>query len=1117
MKRVPVPIKAILFLSVFILIAPNLSMAKIDGKMFDGIKPRSIGPANMSGRIGSIDFVFDNPNIIYVGAATGGLWKSTDGGLEWKPIFDDQPTSSIGAVRIFQANPNILWVGSGEANPRNSVGVGRGVFKSLDGGKTWLALGLEKTEKISRIVLDTHNPDIAYVAALGTTWNENAERGVYKTTDGGKTWNKILYVDAKTGAADLVIAPDNPNKLIAAMWQHRRWPWFFNSGGPGSGLFITVNGGETWQKLTEKDGLPAGDLGRCGLAFATNKPNVVYALVEAGRNALLRSSDGGYTWKTVNKEDDVNGRPFYYADIRVNPVNENILYRLESRLHVSEDAGKTFNTLPQRNQAHADFQAMRIHPNGEFMVVGNDGGIVISPDRGKSWRFARNLPLGQFYHIGFDMDVPYHVYGGLQDNGSWRGPSWTLLDRGIYNYHWQRVGGGDGFDTQPDPEHPGCGYAMSQGGSLFYFDTNTGYTRSIRPTESDVKHRYHWNAGLAVDPLEPGTIYYGSQFVHRSKDRGFSWEIISPDLTTNDPEKQKQDESGGLTLDVTNAENHTTILSIAPSPVKQGVIWVGTDDGNVQVTRDNGKNWQLVSTPLTGVKPEKGKKSKRTAVPYGTYVPHIEASKFDAATAFVVFDDHRRSNWTPYVFVTEDFGKTWKNLVTQDIDGFVHVIEQDHVDKNLLFLGTEFGFYFSVNRGKEWVKWTSGFPTVPVRDLAVHPRDNDLIIGTHGRSIYILDDISFLRGLDTSLTAKKAYLFKVADTVQYRGGRVGSYSTQGDTEFSGTNKDTNAVFTFFYTPFEDKEKKTKGDDSTRMRSRRQRMFRMAARPGRGGGMPGRPGMKKGPKSKFRIEVLDAGGEILQEVPVPSPKPGINRESWNMRCKGIDLAGLLGQRMAARMRRWGMGSRGPLVLPGTYTVRLVYPGVEMKESFQIKADPRFNIDIEVCKRNNDFSKGMEQWIDVLTQANKEMQNTRTLITTVNGLMEEQELEKPVKMNLMKLSKDVEKKLKELANLLNPEAKKQGISDRSEGLRRKLFSVWRGVTDRFEPIDQATKVAYEKTRTQLEEFINQFNKVFTGDVADFKKAVKESGLKLFTDFKPLSLSTENKKEKKEQKQE
>jgi photosystem II stability/assembly factor-like uncharacterized protein len=1099
MNQKAVTLKPVVLAAVLCLILSTVSYGKIESKIFEQIKPRSIGPANMSGRIGSIDLVEANPNIIYVGAATGGLWKSENSGLSWKPIFDDQPASSIGAVRIFQPNPNIVWVGTGEANPRNSVGVGRGIFRSLDGGKTWSNLGLAKTEKFSRIILDANDPDVAYAAAMGTTWGENPERGVFKTTDGGKTWEKVLYVDAKTGTADLAVAPDNPNKLIAAMWEHRRWPWFFNSGGSGSGLYITTDGGQNWKKLTDKDGLPKGNLGRIGVAFAASKPNVVYALVEAEKNVLLRSEDGGYTWKTVNDKRDVNSRPFYYCDIRVNPKNENIVYSLQSRLQYSEDGGKNFRSLTGRGQAHSDFQAMRIHPNGEFMIVGTDGGIVLSQDRGKTWRFARNLPLGQFYHVSFDMEVPYNVYGGLQDNGSWRGPGWVLTDRAIYNYHWIRVGGGDGFDTEPDPEKPGCGYSMSQGGNLSYFDTNTGRSRGIRPTESDVKHRFNWNAGLAIDPFEPGTIYYGSQFVHRSKDRGLSWEIISPDLTTNDPEKQKQAESGGLTLDVTNAENHTTIICIAPSPVKQGVIWVGTDDGNVQVTQDGGRNWELVSVPLTGTKTKKGK------VPYGTYIPHVDASKFNAACAFVVFDDHRRSNWTPYVFMTEDYGKTWKSLVTKDIDGFVHVIEQDHVDRNLLFLGTEFGFYFSPNRGKEWIKWTSGFPTVPVRDMGVHPRDNDLVIGTHGRAIYILDDISFLRGIDKELSGKKIHLFKVPDATYYRRGNTGSYSTRGDSEFAGENRPGGAVITFFYTPI--KEDKAEGKDAKKMKQKR--MPKSPAGAG-GEGRPGRPGRwGKKEKSKFRIEILDKDGNVIRELNRLKPKPGINRVTWDFRGEEMDLSA-----MAEGMRfgRRGFRMPGPLAFPGTYTARLIYPGVELKQSFQVKMDPRFKIDMEAWKKNNKVTAQMKSWIKAIMKATQNLGKTGKMIKTITGLAKEQDLKKEAKMKLMKAAKELGEKIKKLGHMLNPESKKQGISDRSASLRMKMFRLFYQINDPLEPLTQAAEVNFKKTKAKLDEFVKKYNEVFGTDVEAFKKLVTEAGVTFFEPFKPLDLTQKEKKKMK-----
>ncbi len=1075
-RTVFVGFKTAILLVVLCLVFPNLSLGKMDPELFSKIKPRCIGPANMSGRIGDIDVVIANPRVIYVGTATGSVWKSENSGIDWKPIFDDQPASSIGAVRICQQNPNIVWIGTGEGNPRNSAGVGRGIFKSIDAGKTWNLLGLEKTEKISRIALDPYDADVAYVAAMGTTWGENPERGVFKTTDGGKSWEKVLYVDQKTGAADLAMAPDNPNKLIAAMWEHRRWPWFFKSGGPGSGLYITTDGGKNWKKLTHENGLPKGDLGRIGIAFAQNKPNVVYALVEAKKNVLLRSEDGGFTWKTVNDQPGVSGRPFYYSDIRVNPRNENIVYVLESRLNVSEDGGKNFTNFTERGQAHSDFQAMWLHPDGEFMVVGNDGGIVITIDRGKSWRFARNLPLGQFYHISYDMELPYYVYGGLQDNGSWRGPSSVLTDRGIFNYHWRSVGGGDGFDTEPDPENSFCGYAMSQGGRLFYFNVKTGRQKGIRPTQSDVKHRYNWNAGLAQDPFDPAAIYYGSQFVHRSPDRGQTWEIISPDLTTNDPEKQKQAESGGLTLDVTNAENHTTILCIAPSPVKKDVIWVGTDDGNVQLTTDAGKNWQLVSASLTGTKTKKG------SVPYGTSVPHVEASKFNPACAFVVFDDHFRANWTPYVFVTEDYGKTWKSLVTKDIDGFAHVIEQDHVNKDLLFLGTEFGFYFSVNRGKEWIKWNSGFPTVPVRDLAVHPRDNDLIIGTHGRSVYILDDISFLRKIDPTIFNKNAYLFKPADAYQFRTSDSSAYSTRGDTEFTGQNRENGVLITYYYNPPERPEEGKK--------MREKKMPEMTE------GMRGRrPG--SGDKFKYKIEILDEKGKVIRQLEI-KPHKGINRITWDLREKAFEMPGMSSGSMG---RRFSRGRRGLYVLPGTYTVRLAHGDTKLTHSIQVKPDPRYKMDMGVLKKNYDLSRKVGFMMMRVFGAVREIRQTQKSIKTVMELVMDTDIKN--KKELMEEAKALDEKLKALSEKVRPDSTRQGISDRTVSLSSKIFMLSREVANNFEPLTQAAEVQLKKTKALIAGFFDEYNKLFQTEVEAFKKRIVDSGVSLFKPFKPLSL--------------
>lgn len=1039
-------LKTLFLIPVFIFIFSNPGWGKINPDIFSEMKPRSIGPAGMSGRIADIDALESNTNIIYVGTATGGVWKTINGGITWHSIFDQQPASSIGAVKIFQKNPNIIWVGTGEGNPRNSSGVGRGVFKSIDAGKTWINLGLEKTEKISRILLDPYNQDIAYVAALGTTWGENPERGVFKTLDGGKTWEKVLYLNAKTGAADLIMAPDNPNKLIAAMWQHRRWPWFFSSGGPGSGIFVTTNGGETWKRITEKDGLPKGDLGRIGLAFSFNKPEIVYALVEAKKNALLRSKDGGFTWETVNNQRGINGRPFYYADIRVNPRNENIIYSLASRLTVSEDGGKNFKSLASFTQSHSDYHAMWNHPNGEYMIVGNDGGIVITQDRGKNWQFVQNLPLAQFYHISFDMETPYNIYGGLQDNGSWKGPSNVLTDRSIYNYHWLMVGFGDGFDTEPDPTNNRYGYAMSQGGELIYFDSQTGIRKMIRPTESEVKHRYNWNAGLAIDPFEPSTIYYGSQFIHRSQDKGNTWEIISPDLTTNDPEKQKQSESGGLTLDVTAAENHTTIICIAPSPIKRGIIWVGTDDGNIQLTKDSGKSWQLVSKVLS-----KGKK----AVPECTWVPHIEASKFDEATAFAVFDDHRRANWETYVYITHDFGKTWKSLTTPEIDGFVHVIEQDHVNKNLLFLGTEFGLYVSFNGGRNWIKWTQGLPTVPIRDLAVHPRDNDLIIGTHGRAAYILDDISPLREISEEILEKNIHLFDISDSFQYRRTWASPYVSPGDGTFKGKNRDNGAIITYLINPEKSMGKKN--------------------------------------KTIFKIEIKDSRGNTIRELKGKETK-GLHRITWDLRRKAFE---------SPLPRSWWRSSgSGPFVLPGIYNIQVTFGTQNVSKTVNVKSDPRLEIDEKILENNSKITMEVGNWLESVAKIYKKIIKTQKGLKTLMEFCKDQK-SKPLK-ELDKKAKGLDLKLRDFQYKIVQNPDIQGIYDTEDIVTYKINSVLRSVSNSYEPLTQATTVRYEKVKILVKEFLEKINQFFKSDVEEFKKQVEQSGFSLFESYQPVKIN-------------
>jgi photosystem II stability/assembly factor-like uncharacterized protein len=1037
-----------IFLYLLILAPGNFAGDNTDASYFSGLKPRAIGPAGMSGRVACVDVVVTDPKILYVGAATGGIWKSIDGGVTWEPIFDDQSTSSIGDLTIDPTNPKIVWVGTGEANPRNSVGVGRGVFKTLDGGENWKFLGLEKTEKISRLLLDPNNPNVAYVAAMGTTWGENPERGVFKTEDGGTTWKKVLYVDEKTGAADLAMDPSNPNRLLAAMWEHRRWPWFFNSGGPGSGLYLSADGGETWKKLSSKEGLPKGELGRIGLAFSRSRPNIVYALIEAQKSALCRSEDSGDTWVTVNEKPNVSPRPFYYADIRVHPKQDNIVYRLSSPLDVSTDSGKSFKRLMDFFAVHGDFHELWIHPTeSDFMVVGGDGGIGISYDEGKHWNFVQNLPLGQYYHVNVDLENPYNIYGGLQDNGSWRGPSRVLQGNAIYNFHWQSVGWGDGFGTLPIPRDPKIGYSMSQGGWLVRFNTVTGEQKDIRPpAPSGVKLRFNWNAAIAIDPLDVGTLYYGSQFLHRSTDEGLTWQIISPDLTSNNPEKQKQAESGGLTKDVTHAEDHCTILTISPSPVQNGVIWVGTDDGKVQLTKDGGQTWKDLSAKIIGTRDQ--------GAPFGTWCPHIEASNHEPATAFVVFDDHRRSNWITYVFMTTDFGETWKNLATPAIDGFAHVIREDLVQKNLLFLGTEFGLYVSFDMGKEWMKWTNGLPTVPVRDMVIHPLDNDLVIGTHGRSVYIMDDIQPLREITAAVMAKKLHLFQVTDVYQFQTSFFSlGYLTPGNMEFQGQNRPYGALITYFI-----------GGTSTENPINDE---------------------------KIEIAILDNQGEVIRTIKGPR-NTGINRVNWDLRREPFKT-----------LRDPFEGffpPTGPHILPGTYKVRIELDDSVSEENLQVLADPRNPISQTSRRAKYNLILDNGKYIEAVTVAYKEIQKSIEALDEV--LKRIDQLEEKRKEYIRIKATEFKKRLTGYADRLSPPKDISGIHEETE-LSVRLAMLGSRLESSFDAPTNAQRLEFQNLKAAVHQELYIINRFFKEDFPKFIQELKGAGFSIFPKIEQITI--------------
>ena len=986
---------------------------------FAVMKARSIGPAGMSGRVSAVAVDPMDPTVIYVGAATGGVWRSRDGGLTWRPVFDDQPVLGIGAVAVAPSSPDVVWVGTGEGNPRNSAGVGNGVYRSLDGGDTWRHMGLEASERVHRVVVHPSDPRVVYVGAMGPAWSDGEERGVFKTMDGGETWERVLHAGPDAGAADLVMDPRNPDKLFAALWSFRRWPWFFRSGGPESGLFVTRDGGGSWSRLGPENGLPDGDLGRIGVAVSRSNPDVVYALVEAERSALLRSDDGGASWRTVSDRRGVAPRPFYYADIRVDPANENRLYSLHSAIQVSEDAGRTFRTVVPSRIVHGDVHELWIHPDdGRFMILGEDGGIAVTRDRGDNWRFVENLPLAQFYHLAVDMATPFNVYGGLQDNGSWFGPSHVWAERGIMNLHWTRVGSGDGFATLPDYRDDRYGYSMAQQGRLVRFDKTTGARRDIRPVHPDgAALRFSWNAALAVDPFDSTTIYLGSQFVHRSRDKGATWEIASPDLTTNDPEKQRQQESGGLTLDATGAENHTTILSIAPSPLERGLIWVSTDDGNVQITRDDGATWTNVGDRVPDVPP-------------ATWAPHVEPSKHDPAAAYVVYDDHRRGNWTPYAYRTEDYGQSWRSLAIDDIYGFVHVLEEDPVEPDLLFLGTEFGMYVSLDRGESWTAWRNGLPPAPVRAVVVHPRDHDLAVGTHGRAAYVVDDVRPLRALATDPTVADAalHVFPAAPAVQYVEAEAQGYRSTGHAMFMGDLRPYGALLHYWMAAPAD-------DDA-------------------------------------RVSIVDAAGQVVRTLSGSADR-GLNRVVWNLRSAPPDSAADASPFQPA----------GPWVLPGQYAVHVEAAGHTAEGAVEVVADPR--VDVSMADRRARIAVQTEAagWSRSAAQAQRRLERTIEAVDQVLATLPDEDA---LRSQGVALRDDLTALNRSL--FTGPEC--QGICGGTTVAAR-VRAPLRKLNSALEAPSATDRLAMAHAQSALDELLSAVTTALDGPVEEFRQALRSAG--------------------------
>ena len=1044
------------------------------------MKPRNIGPGGMSGRVTSIDVVNSNPDIMYVGTASGGLWKSTSGGIKWDPIFDKEVTASIGAVAIQQSNPSVIWAGTGEGNPRNSLNGGYGVYKSLDGGKTWKSMGLEKTRHIHRIKIDPMNPNTVYVGAIGSPWGEHPERGVFKTTDGGETWEKVLFVNNKTGVADLIMDPTNPNKLIAAMWEHKRDPWFFNSGGSGSGLYITHDGGKNWKKLSEEDGLPAGDLGRIGVAIAPGKPDVIYALVEAKKNALYKSEDGGFKWKKINEKDDIGNRPFYYSEIYVDPENENRVFSVFTYVNVSQDGGKNFEQLMPAyradNGVHPDHHAFWIHPdNGQFMMDGNDGGLNISKDGGKTWRFVGNLPVAQFYHIATDNEYPYNVYGGMQDNGSWRGPAYVWKAQGIRNSYWQEISFGDGFDVVPDPVDSRYGYTMSQQGYVQRFDHETGDNYIVRPTPPDAttELRFNWNSAISQDPFDNSTIYFGSQFVHKSTDKGLTWKVISPDLTTNDPEKQKQSESGGLSMDATGAENHTTILVIEPSTVEKDMLWSGSDDGRVHYTQNGGGTWTEVTGNIKGL-------------PKGSWIPQIKASTRNKGEALLIANDYRRFNYTPYAYRTKDYGKSWTRIVdATDVESYALSIIEDPENPNLVFLGTDDGLYISFNAGEKWQKWTEGFPTVSTKDLAIHPREHDLVIGTFGRAAWVLDDIRPLRALasDASILNKEIELFTPptayqASYQQPTGSRFG-----GDGLYQGENRKSGAMITYYLKEGKKDAKKEKPSSKEKEDDSEEKSEAVEL-----------TGVQK--KDSVQFDFYD-GDRLIRTLKYKTPeKAGFHRIYWGMDEKGAD-------RPSRKVQTKKKESGGLDVKPGTYTVKMLYGDLEEETKITVKSDPR--LEVSTAGINEAYANGkvLESYMQKAADAVQQLAESKEAAEKLQKDLNKKD--KKMFKEQIDASKKIVKQIDSVTALyLGKVDKRQGITRNKEMTVMQRLQIARGyVGSRKAGMTATEKQLMQFAKDEIESALDKTNTFFSTDWKSYKATMESLELSPFKEVDTFSL--------------
>src|SRR5580692_1220619 len=861
------------------------------------LKFREIGPAIMGGRVDDIAIVQSDPRIVYVGLASGGLWKTTNAFTTWHPVFDNEAVSSIGAVTVAPSDPSVVWVGTGEANNRQSSSWGNGVYRSLDAGVTWQHMGLADTHHIGRIVIHPRNPNVVYVAAPGHLWGPNHERGVFKTTDAGKTWSQVLFINEDTGANDIAIDPESPDTLYASAYEHRRTVAGYNGGGPDSAIYKSNDGGANWAKLT--NGLPRGDTGRIALDIYRRNSNIVYALVENAQGGVFRSEDKGATWINVG---NINPRPSYFSQLRVDPNNDERIWLGGTSIMESEDGGKTFRNVTLGTGGgvygshHEDYHAIWIDPaNSAHMIAGNDGGPLASWDGGKNWAIFPTAAIGQLYTVSYDFKRPYNACGGFQDNDSWCGPSASFVLRGISNEEWMKVGGGDGMWSHIDPKDPDTIYAGSQDGSLTRRDLRSQQSKSIRPreeSETEPRYRFQWTSPFLISQFDNKTLYSGGNFVFKSSDRGDRWTKLGPDLTTG-VDRNKVAIMGKLsgkeTLSLNDGvQSFPCISALAESPVRAGILWAGTDDGNLQVSRNDGETWKNVVSNVPGV-------------PKGTYVSRLVASKYAEGTAFAGFDGHRGNDFAPYLFLTTDFGEHWTDISNglPHNNGTVHAFAEHFRNQNLLFAGTEYGLFVSLDRGKRWQEFKNNLPRVPVFDIQIHPRDNDLILATHGRSIWILDDIAAVEQMTDQVLTKDIHLFDVRPAVEWH--LMDSKTFIGHSFFVAANPPVGALIDYYL--------KTKPER----------------------------------RNDLKITILDTDGKVVHELRDLPQEAGLNRVAWDLRSDPPSPA----NESEGRGGRGGGGGgrgggRGVVVEPGEYTVRIALDASQVTGKVMVEQDLRVNM-------------------------------------------------------------------------------------------------------------------------------------------------------------------------------